>query len=187
MSSEIRRVAVKVGVCRKEGTEHYGSVGASCEVEVEVEGTTAEALSAARDRWIGWCNQTVDEAIARQRAALPAPAARPSAEEPPRRKERQHWDTAGHGEEARRSPGGGGGGRNQDGPPRSGGALYARLRDLEEHGQEGLVKRVSRWAKRRGNDRPMRDWDRDEVKDGWREAERLMEAFEESDRLQGAY
>lgn len=201
MSATIGKVTVKVGTARKEGTEGYGSIGATCEVEVEMLGAGAADLTEARDRWIAWCEQTVAEAIARQRAALdgghgsapmPAPA-RPAAlpapaPEPPR-KERREWGgpAAAREREERRGGDRRDGGGNRDGVPRSGGALYARLKEMDEQTEGlGVVKHVSRWAKARGNNDRMSDWDRDDVRDGWAEAQTYLEALRESERLQPA-
>ncbi len=67
---------LKVGVSRREATDRDGSVGATCEIEVEVPGGTGEAeLARIRDRWLEMCETTVDDEIDRLRAAAPGPPA----------------------------------------------------------------------------------------------------------------
>ena len=59
---------MKVGVSRKEATDHDGSVGATCEIEVEIPGNaTDEEVRRIRDRWLGMCEDTVDEELGRLR------------------------------------------------------------------------------------------------------------------------
>lgn len=73
---------LKVGVSRREATDGDGSVGATCEIEVEVPGGTGEAeLSRIRDRWLEMCENTVDDEIDRLRSTAvrpPAPSPSPS-------------------------------------------------------------------------------------------------------------
>lgn len=184
---------VKIGVCRKEGTANYGSIGASCEIEgIEVPaGATAQDVAAIATSYYQIARAAVEAELARQRAGSAAgpAAANGHAPAPPPRKERHEWDTADHGEAARRRPmGGGGNGGNGDrsGPPKSGKGLYARLKDLDEAHDYGVLQRVKSWAKQEGNDARMSDWTPDEIRDGWAVAERFLEALRESDRLQSA-
>lgn len=191
-------IRLKIGAQRKEGTDNYGSIGASCEVEgVEIPaGATPEQILEIRDYWFGLCEMSVQQQLAVLRGAGSAQAAAPAANghaappprqpAPPRERERQTWPTADHGEAARERPRPARGGDRGD-APRSGRALYARLKDMDE-ADEGLkvVKHVSRWAKARGNDSRMTDWSDDQAADGWREACRYLEALRESASLQGA-
>jgi hypothetical protein len=79
---------LKVGVSRKQVTDEEGSVGVTCEIEVEIPGgaTDAEVLR-IRDHWLGICEATVDDELCRLRdgtaeavsASSAEPAARPKA------------------------------------------------------------------------------------------------------------
>lgn len=75
---------LKVGVSRREATDGDGSVGATCEIEVEVPGGTGEAeLSRIRDRWLEMCENTVDDEIDRLRTtAVRPPAPSPARDRP---------------------------------------------------------------------------------------------------------
>ncbi len=71
---------LKVGVSRREATDGDGSVGATCEIEVEVPGGTGEAeLARIRDRWLEMCENTVDDEIDRLRSTAVRPSAPSSA------------------------------------------------------------------------------------------------------------
>lgn len=193
-------IRLKIGAQRKEGTDNYGSIGASCEVEgVEIPaGATPEQILEIRDYWFGLCEMSVTQQLAVLRGQQPgaAPAANGHAAPPPARpaapapaapaRERQTWQTADHGEAARERPRGGGGG-GKDGPPRSGKALYARLKDLDEADDSlGLVKWAQRWGKSRGNDGRITQWSDEEAAAGWTAAQRHMEALARSESLQSA-
>ncbi len=69
---------LKVGVSRKEATDREGSVGATCEIEVELPGgTAADELARIRDHWLSICENTVDDEIERLRgesAGMAAPS-----------------------------------------------------------------------------------------------------------------
>jgi hypothetical protein len=78
---------MKVGVSRKEATGEEGSVGATCEIEVEIPGNaTDEEVLRIRNRWLGFCEATVEEELGRllnghsesPSPRPPAPAARPT-------------------------------------------------------------------------------------------------------------
>jgi hypothetical protein len=71
---------MKVGVSRQEATDRDGSVGATCEIEVEIPGGTPDAeVLRIRDHWLGLCEATVDEELDR----LQNGPARPAAASPP--------------------------------------------------------------------------------------------------------
>jgi hypothetical protein len=71
---------MKVGVSRQEATDRDGSVGATCEIEVEIPGGTPDAeVLRIRDHWLGLCEATVDEELDR----LQNGTARPAAASPP--------------------------------------------------------------------------------------------------------
>jgi len=194
-------IRVKVGLSRKEGTEHYGSIGASIEVEVQLHGATPGDVQAQRDHWLSWCAEALDRAIADQRggaatpnhaAPAPAPAGLP-APSGPTGKPQQTWGTAYPSAGAPAPPpgAGGAGGRrgagNPEGAPRSGGGLYARLKGMDEQNPNlKIVQHVKAWAKGGGNDARFSDWSPEWVQSGWGEAERYLEALRESERLQGA-
>jgi hypothetical protein len=193
-------ITIRVGVCRKESTGDYGSIGAECAVDgIEVPaGAAPEELARVRAHWMTWCAATVDEELAALRdGAAPATAPRPAepAREsaPPPRKERVEWGTADHGEAARRKPAGGGNGNGRRGAgggpdrseaPRSGSALLARVKDLDEENGTDLYKTVCRWAKGQGNNDRMKDWTPDDVRDGWAVAQERMEALRKSEEFQ---
>jgi len=91
-------ITLKVEVCRKEGTDNYGSIGAACAVEgIEVQaGADMAEILRLRDHWLGLCEATVDDELARLRGtragggnghAAPTRYAEPEREAP--RPERQ--------------------------------------------------------------------------------------------------
>jgi hypothetical protein len=91
---------MKVGVSRKEATDRDGSVGATCEIEIEIPGNaTDEEVRHIRDRWLEMCEDTVDEELDRLRhaasrsgpASPPASATRTTA--PPPRPSRPEFGT----------------------------------------------------------------------------------------------
>lgn len=195
----IGTIKIKVGLSRKEGTDNYGSIGASIEAEIELHGATPADVQTNRDHWLSWCADALDKAIADQRgahahAAPAAPAALP-APVGPTGKPQQSWGTAypSAGAPTPAPPpanGSGGGPRrgNQYGPPRNGKALFARLKEMDERDPNlRIVKHVSAWAKAGGNDARFGDWSGDWVTAGWAEAEKYLEALRESARLQSGY
>lgn len=66
---------VNVGVCRKIGLPNYSSLGASCNVEIDIEtavaGDPEDFMNQIR-RVFGQCQRAVVEEIERQRAEMPA-------------------------------------------------------------------------------------------------------------------
>ncbi len=81
-------IRLKVGVSRKEATDRDGSVGATCEIEVEIAGGAPDQeVLRIRDHWLDFCETTVDEELDRLRGGStaqapgppPAPAVRPNA------------------------------------------------------------------------------------------------------------
>ncbi len=72
---------LKIGVSRKQATDDDGSVGATCEIEVEIPGgaTDAEVLR-IRDHWLGICEATVDEELQRLRGGTVGRASTSSSE-----------------------------------------------------------------------------------------------------------
>jgi hypothetical protein len=98
---------MKVGVSRKEATDRDGSVGATCEIEIELPGGTSDhEVLRIRDHWLDFCETTVDEELDRLRGGSsasdsgtpPAPAVRPKAAPPqaPHRDYRAPSPTRGH-------------------------------------------------------------------------------------------
>ena len=74
---------IKVGVTRKEATDRDGSVGATCEIEVEIPGGTPDQeVLRIRDRWLDFCETAVDDELDRLRGGAsdngrePAPSPR---------------------------------------------------------------------------------------------------------------
>src|SRR5947209_13225086 len=130
----VNRITLRVGASRKEGTGDYGSVGASCEAEVEIHGgaTPAEIME-VRDQYLSLCECTVDDELARQRAAAgaaPRPSSAPAAADC---KPRSTWGSADRGEAARRTDGRTGKQPAAGGDaPQTGRALFARLKDHDE-------------------------------------------------------
>lgn len=73
---------MKVGISRREATGRDGSVGATCEIEVEIPGGTPDAeVLRIRDHWLELCESTVDEELDRLQNGTerPASASPPSA------------------------------------------------------------------------------------------------------------
>ena len=72
---------LKVGVTRKEATDRDGSVGATCEIEVEIPGGTPDhEVLRIRDHWLDFCETAVDDELDRLRGgpSTPEPAAPPA-------------------------------------------------------------------------------------------------------------
>lgn len=89
----------------------------------------------------------------------PAPASRP-----------QGHREAHHADERPRQ----GGGYDNTQAPRSGRALFARVKDLEANGYEGLLSHANRWAKLREFPGRMVDFDADQTAEAWAEIQRKM-------------
>jgi hypothetical protein len=65
---------------------------------------------------------------------------------------------------------GDGGGNGNQGPPRSGKALYARVKELEKGRGINLLEHLNNWAKVRGFPGRMIEWSESEVADAYIEA-----------------
>jgi hypothetical protein len=90
-------IRLKIEVCQKEGTEHFGSIGATCGLELEIDQSVLADPAAAVARIRGYyafCETAMNEELARLRTGQPAavtangPAAaaagpNPAAEAPP--------------------------------------------------------------------------------------------------------
>src|SRR5262245_39636219 len=79
---------MKVGVSRKEATGRDGSVGATCEIEIEIPGGTPDhEMLRIRDHWLEFCETAVDEELDRLGNGSPdaerEPAPRPRVAPPP--------------------------------------------------------------------------------------------------------
>jgi hypothetical protein len=91
-------IRLHVEVCKKEGTANYGSIGATCGLEVEIDpGTLADpAAAVARIRGLySLCELAMNEELARLKdpaAALAAAAAAPTTPPPARRPAAEHHD-----------------------------------------------------------------------------------------------
>jgi hypothetical protein len=109
--------------------------------------------------------------------ASPAQAPEPGHRE----KERHHWDTAGHGEEARRTPPSNG---HHDDRPRTGRALFAWLKGQDEQHDFGVLRHVAGWAKRQGAPERMVEWDAEWTTAGYGEACKRIQALKESAEFQ---
>ncbi len=167
---------MKVGVSRKEATDRDGSVGATCEMEIEIPGNaTDEEVRHIRDRWLEMCEDTVDEELGRLRhaasrsgsASPPASATRTKAAPPPRparpeygtppapARGRRPEDDEGDIEEDRRAP--------TDGRQLLG---WAAKQDPDA---KGLV--IS-FGKKKGYPPKIVDWDDEQVREAYRYARR---------------
>lgn len=79
----------------------------------------------------------------------------------------RHWPPRSNG--STRSSNGNGRG-NGRGEPRTGRALFAHLRELEEHGVEGVVNYLTQWGKQQGFPNRFTDWTSQQVAEGVAEA-----------------
>lgn len=76
-----------------------------------------------------------------------------------------------------------GGGANQgqhQGPPRSGRALFAWTKEMEQKYEVGLLKYINQWAKLQDLPGRMVDWNADQVHQAYTEAVRKLQAYESS-------
>lgn len=104
-----------------------------------------------------------------ERSAAPAPARRD------RNRERERYERAGRDRD------------EGDDAPRTGGALFAALKRLdEEHPDLRVLQHVERWMEARGVRGRMKEYNREQVADAWGQAIRFQESLRESERLQSA-
>ncbi len=175
-------ITIKVGICRKEGDGNFGSYGATCEVEgIEIgAGTPPMEVAHIRDQWLVFCEATVAAELARQRGHAPAPVPAPApARTNGHAQERGQWgDTADRGDAARR----GGPVAPESGDcPKSGGGLYAWVKDQDEKYDLGLLKHINAWAKRQQLEGRMKDWEPGDIKKAWNEANRRIRAVRQAE------
>jgi hypothetical protein len=87
-------IRMKIGVTRKEATDRDGSVGATCEFEVEIPSSASdEDVLRIRDHWLGLCEATVEEELDRLRsgASDPPPRQAPVPRSQPERASAQRY------------------------------------------------------------------------------------------------
>jgi hypothetical protein len=71
-------IRLHIEVCKKEGTDHYGSIGATCGLELEIDQSVLADPAAAVARIRGYysfCETAMHEELARLRTGQPAAAA----------------------------------------------------------------------------------------------------------------
>jgi hypothetical protein len=166
---------MKVGVSRKQATDDDGSVGATCEIEVEIPGgaTDAEVLR-IRDHWLGVCEATVEEEIGRLRdegagrstasAPSPEPAARSKAA--PSRPARPEYRASAPPRGRRDAADDLGDGDDEGRPPADGRQLlgWAAKQDPDAKGV------VISFGKKKGYPPKIVDWDDEQVRAAYRYA-----------------
>lgn len=100
-----------------------------------------------------------------------APPQRRDRDEPPPRREVSQRDSRSSG------GGGGGGGGKYGNLPRSGGALFAWSKKMEQDFDIGLIKYLDGWAKLQNLPRSWKDWNEEEVALGVKEAVRKLDSL----------
>jgi hypothetical protein len=68
-------IRLHIEVCKKEGTEHFGSIGATCGVDIELDPAVFNDPAAAATRIRGYysfCERAMNEELARLRTGQPA-------------------------------------------------------------------------------------------------------------------
>lgn len=174
-------IKLHVNVCRKLGRPDFGSVGASCGLEVEVkvgdgrivEFPDAESIRKQVRHAYRLCEEAVAEELARltaeegsQTSLPPKPTVEP--ERPPA-KQKHEWEG--------RRPRAGQGGRppGTDRAPTTGKGLFRWLKEQEEKiGAPGLIGYVNRWGKLQEFGGKIVEWTGPEVADAYREAVRKL-------------
>jgi hypothetical protein len=79
-------IRLRIEVCKKEGTEGYGSIGATCGLELEIDQSVLSDPTAAVARIRGYysfCETAMNEELARLRTDQPAAGPNPAADPPP--------------------------------------------------------------------------------------------------------
>jgi hypothetical protein len=170
---------MKVGVSRKEAMDRDGSVGATCEIEVEIPGGTPDAeVLRIRDHWLGLCETTVDEELDRLRggpsrpvtvavsASSPAPSARIKAAPSQAARPEYRGSAPSRGRRAGDDHDDGGDLDDEGRPPTDGRQLlgWAAKQDPDA---KGLV--IS-FGKKKGYPPKIVDWDDDQVRAAYRYA-----------------
>jgi hypothetical protein len=176
---------MKVGVSRQEATDRDGSVGATCEIEVEIPGGTPDAeVLRIRDHWLNLCEATVDEELDRLQngtvrpasasppASSAAPSFRPKAAPPasasarpefrgpsPARERRPSDDDVDDRDRDR--------GRDDEGRPPIDGRQLLGWAAKQVPDAKGLV--IS-FGKRKGYPTKIVDWDDEQVRTAYRYA-----------------
>ena len=158
---------MKVGVSRKEATDRDGSVGATCEIEIEIPGGTPDhEMLRIRDHWLEFCETAVDEELDRLREGSPdadrEPAARPRVAPPPA--ERREYRAA-EPPRARRDAGDERGGHDESRPAPSDGRQLLGWAAKQDPDAKGLV--IS-FGKKRGFPAKIVDWDEEQVSAAYR-------------------
>jgi hypothetical protein len=93
-------------------------------------------------------------------------------------RDRDKW---GSGQQRSAAPERGGRRDDADGEaPRSGAALFRWAKQQEERGAGGLVKYLDQWAKLQGFARIWKEWDADQVRQGFEEAGRKLQTVGDS-------
>lgn len=153
---------LKVGVSRKEATDRDGSVGATCEIEIEIPGGTPDQeMLRIRDHWLEFCESAVDEELDRLREGPPVaarePAARPRVAPPPA--ERRDYRPQ-EPPRARRDAAGDRGGAGEERAAPSDGRQLLGWAAKQDPDAKGLV--IS-FGKNKGYPPKIVDWDDDQV------------------------
>jgi hypothetical protein len=160
---------LNVGICRKLGLPDYGSAGASVNLEVELPCEALADLPGLADRiksLQSLCARAVAEQLAAEPqtrprsnpapAPAPAPEFRPAASTRPAGLERTYVN-----------------GRSFEGTPRTGSALLAWFRSVDDEAPD-LLTQIADWGRGQGYSGRIREWTRDQVAAALPEAQRRL-------------
>ena len=167
---------LNVSVCRKEGRPDYGSEGASCSIELEVDGSLAENPEAFHSR-IKALYRLADHAVSDQLSGghSAPPARRPDPEpEPDRngyangRPDRGEYSAPRDRRDDPPPSRTRTNGKGFDGDPRTGKAMFKWIKDQDGLYDLDLLKWLTQWAKLQQYPGRFDEWNADEVACGVR-------------------
>lgn len=180
---------LKVGSCKKLGQANYGSIGAECSVEIEIDQSLLthdlDGFHAQVKAAFIACNQAINDELHRQQH--PATTQTP----PPQINGHSHAETNGNGNghvnrltslpspappsaPPPATPPAAAANPSNSTAPRSGKALFAWTKEQEQRYEIGLLKYLNGWAKLQEFPGRMVDWDAAQVSQAHAEATRKI-------------